>query len=193
MIVMYFYRTIGSEGVTYVTTVHSFYSMTLLEDGYCKVVFDGSQLRLSVETMRNDEFLECAAGPVHMRYAFQIEGRPVLQAQAMNLSTQANTTTAVLRGEATHTDATKNLQSYVRDLEEDRIRRFVDVHKMGIGEELMSSSFLSSNSSSIYIPYSSVGNMIINCQAMYHLLLRRKMNAPVATTIDITHPDDPSH
>lgn len=96
-----------------------------------------------------------------MYHVFQVDGKVILTARAMKLSKIANTSTVIVRHKATFIDHQQSILSDAQVFGEDYSVRFINVCKMYIVYDVMSSNFLSANSKAIYSRYIRAGERII--------------------------------
>lgn len=129
---------------------------------------------------------------LRMCYASWIYCKPIWPVQAILQSKIANISIVIVQGEATFTDTLQILLSYERFFEEDYGVRVVDVRVMDIAEDMMSSEFFAARAKATYICYSTGKRMIIKLRGFSRVLLKLRMNAVMAETLDITYFHDPT-
>lgn len=96
MMTVYFSSAVNVEVATYENAVHNINCIKLLKDGYFIFKLDGRDRRFSVKTVRCENYVERAAEPLLMNYAFWIDGEPILSSQQLNLSTISNIFTEIV-------------------------------------------------------------------------------------------------
>lgn len=76
------------------------------------VMLDGHHWHLSDKLLRDKNRLEWAMEPLHMRYAFQTDGKPISPVQAVKLRKVPSIFTVIVRREAKLADTTPSTLRY---------------------------------------------------------------------------------
>lgn len=130
-----------------------------------------------------------AADPLHIHYTFQLDARVILPAQAIKLSSNANSFTAIVRLQEKFSDFIKSLLSYIRPFKENHGMCIVAMLVIDIVVDIISSGFLAANSRATYVRYIRVGKIMIKPKEVLPLIMNLDGNAPVVKTLGITHID----
>lgn len=123
---------------------------------------------------------------------FQASGKPISRTQAIKLSKIVNTSTAIVRREATFSDMNQNMLGYVQAFEEYRSLWFVDVRIVYIVEDMMSSKLLFGSSKAAFMRNIGVGKKIIKQQEISSLFLKLGKYALAERILGIAHLNDAS-
>lgn len=132
-----FLTAVNPDGATYNRVVDNVDGKKFLKDGYSLVVGDEWDHRNFVKNMRNEDGMGCTLKPLRMSYAFCVDGRTILPAQAIKLSKIAKISTTFVRRGVEFTETTKSILNYMKVYDEDYYFRFVDVRIVDIMDNTM--------------------------------------------------------
>lgn len=151
------------------TALHSVKCSNLLIDGYCVVMRDESH-RLSYLKMFQDENgVEWASVPLHIRSAFWVDGKPILPTEAIKLRKISKIYTANVRRNVAFPNKMKSLPRSPQAFKEYYGVRFVYVCIRDVLEDMVSSHFFIGRSRATYIHYT-VCKMMITHDGMFPFL-----------------------
>lgn len=82
---VYFSSTVNPEDAIYATTLYTVDSIKALNDSYQVLMLKGRHRHRFVKIIQNDDGLEYASIPLHMRYVFCVDDRAISRAQSIKV------------------------------------------------------------------------------------------------------------